>query len=135
MRQKTREDMVREFHLPVGMVDNEWTDDVILLRIKLIEEECAEVIEELRAVLINNYYTKSPPPNKAALLKELSDLQYVLSGTAVQLGLPLQEALVRVHESNMSKYVDGKAVRREDGKILKGPDYKPPTLKDLFKEV
>jgi hypothetical protein len=37
----------------------------------------------------------------------------------------------RVFESNMSKFVDGKPLRREDGKILKGPDYKLPFLDDL----
>ena len=45
----------------------------------------------------------------------------------------LDEALNRVHESNMSKLDDdGKPIYREkDGKVLKGPNYKPPTLEDL----
>lgn len=47
----------------------------------------------------------------------------------------LFEAFKRVHESNMSKLGDdGKPVRREDGKILKGPNYKAPDLLDLVKE-
>jgi len=42
------------------------------------------------------------------------------------------EAFSRVHRSNMSKLdKDGKPIKREDGKILKGPNYKEPTLKDL----
>jgi len=42
------------------------------------------------------------------------------------------EALRRVHASNMSKLGDdGKPVRREDGKVLKGPNYKPADLSDL----
>lgn len=45
------------------------------------------------------------------------------------------EALRRVHESNMSKLGDdGKPILREDGKILKGPNYMPPTLDDLIEE-
>ncbi len=45
----------------------------------------------------------------------------------------LDEALNRVHESNMSKLdEDGKPIYREDGKVLKGPNYKPPDLSDLI---
>ena len=69
---------------------------------------------------------------KAALTKELSDLLYVVYGTALAFGLPLDPAFNRVHESNMSKLVDGKPLYREDGKVLKGPNYQPPVLDDLF---
>jgi hypothetical protein len=42
-------------------------------------------------------------------------------------------AFFRVHESNMSKLgEDGKPIKREDGKILKGPNYKEPDLTDLL---
>ena len=42
-------------------------------------------------------------------------------------------AFYRVHESNMSKLgEDGQPIKREDGKILKGPNYKEPDLKDLL---
>lgn len=42
------------------------------------------------------------------------------------------EAFDRVHASNMSKLGDdGKPIRREDGKILKGPNYREPDLTDL----
>ena len=44
----------------------------------------------------------------------------------------LEEALHRVHKSNMSKLgLDGKPIRRVDGKVLKGPNYQPPNLTDL----
>lgn len=43
------------------------------------------------------------------------------------------EAFKRVHLSNMSKLgEDGKPIRRDDGKILKGPNYAPPVLTDLL---
>ena len=64
-------------------------------------------------------------------LKELADLVYVCFQYAAARGWPLDEALDRVYESNMSKLVDGKPLRREDGKVLKGPNYKPPYLEDL----
>ena len=65
-------------------------------------------------------------------LKELADLVYVAFQYAAARGWELDEALDRVYESNMSKLVDGKPLRREDGKVLKGPNYKPPYLTDLL---
>ena len=66
-------------------------------------------------------------------LKELADLVYVVYGYANVKGWDLDEAVKRVHQSNMSKLDDeGKPIRREDGKILKGPHYKKPSLGDLI---
>ena len=65
-------------------------------------------------------------------LKELADLVYVCYQYAENMGWSLDEALDRVHKSNMSKLdEDGKPIYREDGKVLKGPNYKPPDLSDL----
>jgi predicted HAD superfamily Cof-like phosphohydrolase len=42
----------------------------------------------------------------------------------------------RVHKSNMSKLgEDGKPLYRADGKVLKGPNYQPPNLKDLIENA
>tara|TARA_B100000287_G_scaffold410317_1_gene438582 strand:- start:1186 stop:1566 length:381 start_codon:yes stop_codon:yes gene_type:complete len=66
-------------------------------------------------------------------LKELADLVYVCYQYAQNMGWFLDEALDRVHKSNMSKLdEDGKPIYREDGKVLKGPNYQPPDLSDLF---
>jgi predicted HAD superfamily Cof-like phosphohydrolase len=90
----------------------------------------------------------------AELLKELTDLEYVLVGATAKgiheypedivgnlyafehlyQAIPsaiLNEAFVRVHKSNMSKLTDGKLVKREDGKILKPESYEPPDLMEL----
>ena len=65
-------------------------------------------------------------------LKELADLVYVCYQYAENMDWFLDEALNRVHESNMSKLdEDGKPIYREDGKVLKGPNYQPPNLLDL----
>ena len=65
-------------------------------------------------------------------LKELADLVYVCYQYAENMHWFLDEALNRVHISNMSKLdKDGKPIYREDGKVLKGPNYKPPDLSDL----
>ena len=66
------------------------------------------------------------------ILKEMCDLLYVIFDMAATFDLPIGEAFNRVHRSNMSKLgADGKPVYREDGKVLKGPNYKEPNLKDL----
>ena len=70
--------------------------------------------------------------NATDCLKELADLVYVCYQYAENLGWDLDEALNRVHRSNMSKLgEDGNPVYREDGKVLKGPNYQPPNLTDL----
>lgn len=65
-------------------------------------------------------------------LKELADLVYVCYQMAASQEWDLDEAMHRIHTSNMSKLgEDGKPIYREDGKVLKGPNYEPPTLTDL----
>ena len=69
---------------------------------------------------------------RSECLKELADLVYVCYQYAANMGWDLDEALHRVHESNMSKLdEDGKPIYRDDGKVLKGPNYAPPNLDDL----
>ena len=66
-------------------------------------------------------------------LKELADLVYVCYQMAASQEWDLDEAMNRVHKSNMSKLgEDGKPIYRADGKVLKGPNYKEPTLTDLI---
>ncbi len=67
-------------------------------------------------------------------LKELADLVYVCFQYAENMEWDLEEALDRVHKSNLSKLgLDNKPIRRSDGKVMKGPNYKPPILDDLVK--
>ena len=73
--------------------------------------------------------------DESAQLKELADLVYVAYQMAASQDWDLDEAMRRVHESNMSKLgEDGKPIYRADGKVLKGPNYKPPYLNDLIIE-
>ena len=66
-------------------------------------------------------------------LKELADLVYVCYQYAENMGWFLDEAIHRVQQSNLSKLgEDGEPIYREDGKVLKGPNYAPPNLEDLF---
>jgi len=114
---------------PVGQEVLSSDLDLLKMRTKLIEEETKEVVQE---TLWEDAYG-NPKIDKAELTKELSDLLYVTYGMAVTFGLPIDEVFERVHRSNMSKLGDdGKPIYREDGKVLKGPNYQPPDLTDLF---
>ena len=67
------------------------------------------------------------------LLKELSDIVFVCYQFAAAFNLDLDEAMQRVYESNMSKLDEqGKPIYRVDGKVLKGPNYKPRHLEDCI---
>ena len=91
--------------------------DTIKLRRDLIQEEFRELMEA---------------PFLDDVMKEACDLVYVVLGMFVEFGWDFDEAFARVHESNMSKLgEDGKPIYREDGKVLKGPDYKKADLSDL----
>ena len=92
----------------------------------LIVEEFKEFLEAEGMLFRENIVFESEA------LKELADLVYVCYQYAENMGWFLDEALDRVHLSNMSKLdTEGKPIYREDGKVLKGPNYKPPTLTDL----
>ena len=96
----------------------------------LIVEEFKEFLEA-EQVLINGFTR-----NEAECLKELADLVYVCFQFAACMDWDLDQALLRVHESNLSKLDDeGKPVLRADGKVMKGPNYQPPNLTDLVKHV
>ena len=91
--------------------------------------EAAEALTELAEVLRAG---GDPTAAYRAVAKELADVLYVTYGAANTLGIDLPAVFVEVHRSNMSKLdPDGRVVRRADGKVLKGPSYRPPVLDDL----
>lgn len=92
----------------------------------LIVEEFKEFIEAEHKMALMDINSR------ADCLKELADLVYVCAQYAENMNWDLEQALRRVHKSNMSKLgEDGKPIKREDGKVLKGPNYQPPNLSDL----
>jgi predicted HAD superfamily Cof-like phosphohydrolase len=99
------------------------------LQVQLITEEYNEFIDSFDTEFKD---LTSVEEAKIHQLKELSDLVFVCYQFAAARGWDLDTAMRRVFESNMSKLVDGKPVRRIDGKVLKGPNYQPPILDDLI---
>jgi len=112
---------------PFIELPDEWARrEFLKLRLRLIEEEFREVQDELLDAI-------NGQGDMLRLAKELADLKYVVYGTEVLLDIPSDAVFREVHRSNMSKLgTDGKPVRREDGKVLKGPNYSPADLTRVF---
>jgi predicted HAD superfamily Cof-like phosphohydrolase len=107
---------VLEFHRAVGLPEATWTPAVDELRVELIREEAEEAAAAIRS------------GDQKHIAKELADVVYVAVGAAIVHGIDLDLAVAEVHRSNMSKLVDGAPVLRADGKVLKGPNYRPPDM-------
>lgn len=118
-----------EFRVAMGQQINTTDETVHELQHKLIQEEWNE-FDEAFDLEFSDLGTLDE--NKVNQLKELSDLVFVCYQFAAARGWDLDTAMNRVFESNMSKLVDGKPLRRDDGKVLKGPNYQPPVLDDLI---
>jgi predicted HAD superfamily Cof-like phosphohydrolase len=115
------QDMVAEFHrkfdIPVGDRPSIVSEATRQLRVRLIQEEFAELQEAMAA------------QDLPAVAKELADLLYVVYGTAVSYGLDMDPVFREVHRSNLSK-VGG--YKREDGKWVKPPTYSPADVTSLL---
>ncbi len=88
------------------------------------------MLEEVKEWQVEAEYNM--PIDKRA--KELADILYTVFGTVIAEGLQdqIERVFDAVHESNMSKLgADGKVIKRADGKVLKGPNYKEPDLSFL----
>ena len=102
----------------------EWPNgETMELRIDLIEEELGEFKD---AIL-------SADGTLVDIADALSDLLYVVYGAGHSFGLDLDACFKEVHRSNMSKLDEyGKPIYREDGKVLKGPDFTEPDLESMI---
>ena len=82
-----------------------------------IEEEFDELSEALAA------------QDLIETVDALTDIIYLAYGFLVALGVDGDASFTEVHNSNMTKLdEDGNPIRREDGKIVKGPNFKLPDL-------
>lgn len=95
--------------------------EVMQLRYDLIEEELEELREAMEARDI------------VAVADALTDILYVTYGAGHAYGIDLDACFDEVHASNLTKLgEDGKPIFREDGKSLKGPNYRAPDIKSLI---
>lgn len=120
---------VKEFHTAFGLgVSQEMKADLgeqkYLLRYNLMKEENEEYLEAVQ----NNDIVE--------IADALGDMLYILCGTILEHGLQhkIEAVFDEIQRSNMSKLgSDGKPIYREDGKVLKGPNYFKPNFEEILK--
>ncbi|WP_459212927.1 pyrophosphohydrolase domain-containing protein [Aquimarina rhabdastrellae] len=97
--------------------------DKNLLRFNLMKEENEEYLEAAQN------------GDMVEIADALGDMLYILCGTIIEHGMQhkIEEVFEEIHRSNMSKLgEDGEPIYREDGKVLKGPNYFKPNIKTII---
>ncbi len=93
------------------------------LRFNLMDEENKE------------YYQAAQNNDLVEVADALGDMLYILCGTILEHGMQykIEEVFEEIQRSNMSKLgSDGTPIYREDGKVLKGPDYFAPDIRSIL---
>ena len=119
---------VHAFHTAFGLGIEEsptarLTKDKNLLRFNLMKEENEEYLEAANA------------GDLVEVADALGDMLYILCGTILEHGMQhkIEEVFNEIQRSNMSKLgADGKPIYREDGKVLKGPNYFKPNIQEIL---
>lgn len=145
----TLHDQVREFHEvyehPIADKPMLPPEERLRLRLKLVKEEFFELVRGCLAEnslvnyadgalesAINAAYLA---PDMVEIADALGDLDYVNEGMRLELGIPGKAVADEIHRSNMSKLgPDGKPMKRDDGKTLKGPNFTPPDIAKVLSE-
>lgn len=126
---KKQLDSVTQFHTSFKLGVGESTraslgENLNLLRYNLMKEENEEYLEAAQ----NNDLTE--------VADALGDMLYILCGTIIEHGLQhkIEEVFDEIQRSNMSKLDDnGEPIYREDGKVMKGPNYFKPDFTSILK--
>jgi len=99
-------------------------EKTVALRVDLIEEELKELMSALY---------RDEKVDLAEVADALTDILYVTYGAGHAFGIDLDKCFEEVQASNMSKLgKNGKPIYREDGKVLKGPNFFEPNLKRIL---
>ena len=121
---------VAEFHQAFGIESAELptvsiSQNTVLLRHNLMKEENEEYLEAAQ-----NH-------DLVEVADALGDMLYILCGTILSHGMQdkINEVFNEIQRSNMSKLgADGKPIYREDGKVLKGPNYFKPDITSILEK-
>ena len=127
---KNKFSAVTTFHKAFGLgVNNTPTTDIdeskMNLRFSLMDEENKEYLEAIQN------------KDMIEVADALGDMLYILCGTIITHGMQnvIDEVFEEIQRSNMSKLDnDGKPIYREDGKVLKGPNYFKPDIAKILKQ-
>ena len=132
--------LVRQFHehfgVPIATDEPTVDRDRVHLRMALVAEEFAELVGAVYGDAAARQVTTAVAGaaddgarDTVAAADALADLVYVLYGMAQECAIPLPAVLAEVHAANLSKLgKDGRALLRDDGKVLKAPGYRPPDV-------
>lgn len=140
------EELVRQFHetygLPIVSDGPNVDRDRIHMRLALIAEEFAELIgaaygpnarEITEAAFIEARESDDSTRDTVEVADALGDLIYVIYGMALEMGIPLADVLREIQASNLSKLdADGNPIYRQDGKVMKGPNFFSPNIKKVL---
>ena len=97
------------------------TEKIVQLRYDLIKEE----LDELSVAIKDKDIVE--------VADALTDLLYVVYGAGHSFGIDLDKCFAEVQRSNLSKLdIDGKPIYNENGKVMKGPNYSKPNLKQFL---
>jgi len=121
----THFEMVRDFMNAFGQEVKTKTEmpdkETQVLRYALIHEELNEFVDAMKK------------EDLVEVADALTDLLYVVYGAGHAFGIDLDKTFAEVQRSNMSKLgEDGKPIYRDDGKVLKGPNFSEPQLKECL---
>jgi len=95
--------------------------NIVNLRLNLIKEELEELQEAIKQ------------EDLLEVADALTDILYVTYGAGHAFGIDLDNCFDEVQKSNMSKLgADGKPIYNQDGKVMKGPKYFKPNLKQFL---
>lgn len=127
---KNKIDAVKAFHeaFKIGYRETPKADlgpDKNMLRYKLMREENEE------------YLDAANDNDLVEVADALGDMLYILCGTIIEHGMQykIEEVFNEIQRSNMSKLgEDGQPIYREDGKVLKGPNYFKPHIKEILEK-
>lgn len=127
---KSKINAVRLFHESFGLgVSQVMRADLgntkNLLRFNLMDEENKEYLEA------------ASKGDLVEVADALGDMLYILCGTILEHGMQhkIEEVFNEIQRSNMSKLgKDGKPIYREDGKVLKGPNYFKPDIASILEK-
>ena len=136
------EALVRQFHevygLPVVTSGPQVDNERMHMRLSLILEETSELVralygesayQRLQGAIQSLREVDEGARDTIEVADALADLVYVTYGMALEAGISLPAVLGEVQASNLSKLgADGQPIYREDGKVMKGPGFCPPTV-------
>ena len=92
-------------------------------------EECIHTDPSKHVPMVTEYQ------KVAAQADAMVDAWYYMCNAASMHGIDVSTVFDMVHDANMRKLVNGKAILREDGKVLKPAGWKPADIDGYFSQV